>query len=416
MIEIQMEINTENYLWCNEALLIRVKGGQSALTNISSDVDYDDYDVRSALMLNGKPLVQGKYPVCPTCSALLARGYGIEKIDCPELQFIRDKINEKYKGLRTAIRNITPILELLDDGFYIIADAKLYPTDGTDHYFANVPDSLSTVIATCCEYYDHVFLTTSGGFPAYLYPTQSNLALNTKRADHYLDVIDKDNAPRAIAYYHSGFICALLDGHHKAYAAAKKGCMLSALVIIPMGGTYRKHVDSEELAYFSEIMIPVKELSVDLGIKPRLKHHIQFENYHNPPVDDSDLIYRFYPTIEELTGIYAAEAEKLNITEDLVKQWIESNDTDDRYRLQAVLRYYAKKEPELAYMIAKKIIYLTPDNALFDELMYEAYRVVVDNKCDESEQIVLNYLVEHDNKCLAWEICCSYWEDVETDE
>ena len=169
MIEIQMEINTENYLWCNEAILIRVIDGKAALTTVSSDVYHDNYDVRSALMLNGKPLVQGKYPVCPTCSALLARGYGIEKIDCPELQFIRDKINEEYKGLRTAIRNITPILELLDDGFYIIADAKLYPTDGTDHYFANVPDKLSTHIASGDEIYNSEFLTVTEGFPAYIY-------------------------------------------------------------------------------------------------------------------------------------------------------------------------------------------------------------------------------------------------------
>lgn len=344
MIEIKKTINVEDYLWCNEAILIRVTGGQSALTTISSDIDYEDYDVKSVFMLNGKPLIQGKYPVCPTCSALLARGYGIDNIDCPEIKNIRDRINSEYNGINNAIDALTPLIELLDDGFYVIADAKLYPTDGTNHYFANVSDSLSRILATCDEYYNHEFLTTTDGFPAFLYPTQSNDALDIKRADHYLNVIDKVNAPRAIAYYHSGFVCGLLDGHHKAYAAAQKGCMLSTLVIIPMGGTYRKNLDSEEeFAYFSEIMIPVKDLSGDSEIKTRLKKHIHFENYHNIPIDDSNMNFRFYPTIEELTSIYAAEVEKLTITVDLVKQWIESNDTDDRYRLQAVLQYYAKK-------------------------------------------------------------------------
>ena len=416
MIEIQKPIDVENYLWCNEAILIRVTGGRSALTTISSDVDYDDYDVKSIFMLNGKPLIQGEYPVCPTCSALLARGYGIDNIDCPEIKSIRDRINSEYLGINNAIEVLTPLLELLDDGYFVIADARLYPTDGTDHYFANVPDSLSTITATCCEYYYHEFLTTSGGFPAYLYPTQSNAALDTKRADHYLDLIDKDNAPRAIAYYHSGFVCALLDGHHKAYAAAQKGCMLSALIIIPMGGTYRKYKDSEELAFFSDIMIPVKELSLDSEIKPRLKHRIQFENYHNQPIDDSDLNFRYYPTIEELTGIYTAEAEKLTITEDLVKHWIESSDTEDRYRLQAVLRYYAKKEPEQAFMIAKTVISHTPESAISDHLLAESYNVIVKNKCEESEQIVLDYMVNHDSKCLLWDLCSSYWEDVKNDD
>ena len=416
MIEIQKPIDVENHLWCNEAILIRVTGGRSALTTISSDVDYDDYDVKSIFMLNGKPLIQGEYPVCPTCSALLARGYGIDNIDCPEIKSIRDRINSEYLGINNAIEVLTPLLELLDDGYFVIADARLYPTDGTYHYFANVPDSLSTITATCCEYYNHEFLTTSGGFPAYLYPTQSNASLDTKRADHYLDLIDKDNAPRAIAYYHSGFVCALLDGHHKAYAAAQKGCMLSALIIIPMGGTYRKHLDSEELAFFSEIMIPVKELSLDSEIKPRLKRRIQFENYQNQPIYEGDLTFRFYPTIEELTGIYAAEVEKLTITEDLVKQWIESRDTEDRYRLQAVLRYYAKKEPELAFMIAKTVIGYTSESAIFDDLLAESYSVIVNNKCEESEQIVLDYMVNHDSKCLLWDLCSSYWEDVKNDD
>ena len=99
-------------------------------------------------MLNGKPLIQGKYPVCPTCSALLARGYGVDNIDCPEIKSIRDRINSEYLGINNAIEVLTPLLELLDDGYFVIADARLYPTDGTDHYFANVPDSLSTITAT----------------------------------------------------------------------------------------------------------------------------------------------------------------------------------------------------------------------------------------------------------------------------
>ncbi len=416
MIEIQKTINAENYLWCNEAILVRVTGGRSALTTISSDVDYDDYDIKSVLMLNGKPLVQGEYPICPTCSALLARGYGIDNIDCPEIKGIRDRINSEYNGINNAIAALTPLLELLDDGYYVIADARLYPTDGTDRYFANVPDSLSTITATCCEYYNHEFLTTSGGFPAYLYPTQSNTALNTQRADDYLNVIDKDNAPRAIAYYHSGFVCALLDGHHKAYAAAKKGCMLSTLVIIPMDGTYRKHLEAEELACFSEITIPIKELTGYSGISPRSGQHIQFESYHNPPIYDSDLNLKFYPTIEELTGIYAAKAEKLTITEDLVKQWIKSNDTNDRYRLQAVLRYYAKKEPELAFMIAKIVIDHTYENAMFNDLLAVSYNIIVNNKCEESEQIVLDYMVKRNSKSLLWDLCSSYWEDVKNDD
>ena len=109
MIELHKIIDTDKYLWCRDAALIRVIDGKSALTKISSDYT-DDYNVNSVLLLNGKPIVQGEYPVCPPCSALLARGYGIEKIDCEELKTIRQKINSVYTDLQTSIRNIEPIL------------------------------------------------------------------------------------------------------------------------------------------------------------------------------------------------------------------------------------------------------------------------------------------------------------------
>ena len=411
MIEYQRRINTDNYLWCDDAVLIRIAGGKSALKQIRSDVNYDDYDYKSVLMLNGKPLVQGEFPVCPTCSALLARGYGIEKIDCKELQEIRDKINSDYTDIESAAANIAPLLDLLEDGYYVIADAKLYPTDGSTHYYANVPDKLSLHIASCEQFFNHDFLTAVGGFPAYLYPTQSNATLDIQRAEHYSETIDKANAPRAIAYYDTGFVCALLDGHHKAYAAAVKGCMLSSLVIIPMGGIFKQIGSPEEYAFFSEIMIPVKELPCFYGLKAGAFRQIEIETYPNQPIDEGGLCFAFYPTISELTGIYSAGEERTVITEDLIRQWVTAGTDEDRDKAKCVLLYYAKQHPAEAYMIARTIVLHAPDSLLFNDLMTESYRIIVRNKCEESEQIVLDYMIRHDKNSPAWDICSSYWGD-----
>ncbi len=416
MIELQKIIDTDKYLWCRDAALVRVIGGKSALTSISSDYtdDYtDDYAVNSVLLLNGKPIVQGEYPVCPTCSALLARGYGIENTDCEELQIIRKKINSAYVDFQTSIQNMEPILNLLDDGYYVIADAKIYPTDGNNRFFTNVPDKLSHITASCSEYYNSDFLTVVDGFPAFLYPTQSNAALNLKRADYYFDRIDKGNAPRAIAYYDNGFICALLDGHHKAYAAAKKGCPLSTLVIIPMSCTYKEHNSSIEYACFSEIIIPLAELTAYRRNKPQLKQTIRFYDFHNEPIAENNFDFSHYPTIDELAGIYAAGLENITVTKKLIKQWIKSSDIDDQIRLKCLLQYYAKRSPQQAYTIAKTVVTLAPETERFNDLILIAYKIIVANKNDEAEQIVLDYMVNHDNKSSAWDICSSYWEDVE---
>ena len=65
----------------------------------------------------------------------------------------------------------------------------------------NVPDKLTYNEAVTRDYYNHDYITVSECFPAYLYPTQSNKYLNITRSREYCDIIDKDNAPRAIAYY-----------------------------------------------------------------------------------------------------------------------------------------------------------------------------------------------------------------------
>ena len=133
-LEIIKELNMEEYSWCNSAVLTELSDGKGVLTSVTTDYD-EDYRQKSTLLLNGKPLIQGEYPICPTCSAMIARGYGIEKIDTPELQKIRDKVNSPFVSLRTAIENIKSIIGLLDDGYYVIADAMLYPTDGKNHFF-----------------------------------------------------------------------------------------------------------------------------------------------------------------------------------------------------------------------------------------------------------------------------------------
>lgn len=409
MIEFQKMIDTEKHLWCREAALVCVTGGRGALTSAWYE-ETDDYTVKSHLLLNGKPIVQGEYPVCPTCCALLARGYGIEKTDCEELKMIRDKINSDYTDFRTALQNIEPILDLLDDGYYVIADAKLYPTDGSGHFFMNVPDKLSDIDAARDKYYNHELLNIAEGFPAYIYPTQSNSALKVEQTNFYLEKIDKDYAPRAVAYYDYGFVCDLLDGHHKAYAAAMKGCTLSALVIIHFGGVYQKYLGSDKYAGFADFRIPISELD-DISYKIcREKLPFDFKEYHNEPISEEDLKLGSYPTADELAGLYSAEVENIDFTPEIVEKWIKSSDSDNHERLRCALRFYAKQLPEQAYMIAKTIVSLSGGIPDYEELIVLSYKVIVSHKCEEAEQIVLDYIVAHDSKSAAWEICNSYWD------
>lgn len=404
MIELKKVIDTREYLWCRSAALVRVMQGKGVLEHIYTK-ETDDYTILSSLQLCGRPIMQAKYPLCPTCSALLARGCGIEDVNCAALREIRDRINAPYTGLNTAVLNISPILHLLTDGYYVVADAELYPTDGGSRFFMNVPDKLTNIEASCDCYYDHNFITGVDGFPAYIYPTQSNAALSPERAAYYMDIIDSPDAPRAIAYYDSGFICALLDGHHKAYAAALKGCSLSALVIIRLTGI-RRYKD-RETACFSEIELPLSDLD-GYEEKPFTPHSVDITEYHNSPVPETDMNFSSYPALSELAGIYAAGTQSTEVTPALALEWLQSTDRSDTLRLMYMLSYLAKRSPDRALDIAAAVAPHLPASDQYRHLIRTVYRTIVNNPSEASEKLVTDYLIEHSRSDPAWDICLSY--------
>lgn len=408
-LEIIKEINTKEKRWCDSAVLVYVKGGNSQLKTVSSKDywDNDDNYSLSHVMLNGKPIVQSNIPFCPTCSGMLARGYGIENIDTPELNEIRDKINAPFVDLQKSIEDIKPILGLLEDGYYIIADAMLYPTDGEDRFFMNVPDKLTYNEAVTQDYYNHDYITVSHCFPSYLYPTQSNKYLNIKRSREYYDVIDKDNAPRAICYHHYGFMCALLDGHHKAYAAAMKGVRLHSLIIIPCQYVLTKiYKNTERYGVFADINISMTELP-DYKAKNWTDDSLSIINYtDNIKISETGLILECYPNIDELTGFILSELGDIEITEELVDKWLIRNSYDDQCKLKYALGYFAKTDIQKAMMIAREII--KSDNSSY-YLKDTAMRFIVRHKSDESEQIAIDYIIDHEPNDPIYKIADGYW-------
>lgn len=408
-LEIIKEINTKEKRWCDSAVLVYVKGGNSRLTTDTSKELWgnDDNYSLSHVMLNGKPIVQSNIPFCPTCSGMLARGYGIENIDTPELNDIRNKINAPFVDLHKSIEDIKPILGLLEDGYYIIADAMLYPTDGEDRFFMNTPDGLTYNQAATQDYYNHDYVSVSEGFPAYLYPTQSNKYLNITRSREYCDIIDKDNAPRAICYHHYGFMCALLDGHHKAYAAAMKGVRLHSLIIIPCQYVLtRINKNTERYGVFADINISMTELPY-YKADNRTDDSLSIVNYpDNIKISETGLILECYPNIDELTGFILSELEDIEITEELVNNWLIRNSYDDQNKLKYALGYFAKTDIQKAMMIAKEI--LRSDSSSF-YLKETAMSFIVRHKSDESEQLVIDYIIDHEPGDTVYKIADGYW-------
>ncbi len=418
-IQIVQLINVSEIEWCNEAVLIYVKNGKGTLTHRISEVD-EEYSSFYQLMLNDKPIIQGKYSSCPTCAGMLATGYGIENIHSEELKRVRECMNSEYKGIIDSAESIKSLLGLLNDGYYVLADVQLFPSDGQGTFFYSVPNELTYNKATCSQYYDPEFYSSVDGFPAYIYPTQSSELINEERVEEYIGRMRLNiNPPRGLAYYETGFMCALLDGHHKACAASALGKRLSCLTIISPDRFYFaagvKYAAGDTLLE----KVGFAGITVDVGHGAKLKDYspargVREKDIHIPLYDltgrkfPNHYINR-YPTIQTMAGIINAEIDvKANAVE-YAKTLISSNDEECAIKLDYLMKYLSEYRKEEAYSIAKMILD-QEDEYYLKSAQKSAIKELLNHRNDETEQYMIDYLANHNSKDPCWDLVSSYWE------
>lgn len=389
-----------------DALLIRVRNGLSVLTRVYGAYTSED-EIENALLLHGKPLLFAESPLSPTMSGMLARGYGREPYD---FAAVRDRINAPFTGLADAADRLRPLLSLLEDGWYILADTAQYPTNGESRFFANVPNDMTYALPTVEEMECPDMSNWVKSFPAYLYPSQPNAYLDPERAAYYAEMIESPDAPRAVAYHFDGYISLLLDGHHKAYAAAMRGAAVPCITIIPFSSIMTDCTDRDHIRrfwYFGPVAIPAEKIP-DLQLKPR--HTVQSLPARKPaantPVPAEMLQLSRYPDFRAL-GVYTASVRK---KESFPETWTEQAMRNEPERYSLLLEYYAHTEPETGASMAKHVL---RQNELPADLQYSAFTVLLGHRSPETEQFFIDYLVTHGRDAACRDIVLSYWDDTD---
>ena len=223
--------------WCRDALLLHVRGTgalhwETSRTPLETDPTYE-WDC--CLTLRGTPLMSWRAPVCETCASWLCTGWGLDTAECPELDALRETLNGGFARLEDAVPALSPLLELLPEGVYVLAESDAYPTDGCGQFFWNVPDWLESNPATGAVYlndddYEYQYERLP---PVFLYPSQRRSRLNMERVEYYKTRFQQDGPlPHGIALYVTEGMSVLLDGHHKAAAAALLGRTLPCLTVL----------------------------------------------------------------------------------------------------------------------------------------------------------------------------------------
>lgn len=252
--------------WCRDALLLYIRGtGAFRWERRLLPAKADPYETPLCLTLRGTPLLSWLAAVCETSESWLRTGWGLDTAECPELDALRETLNGGFTQLEDAVPALSPLLELLRSGVYVLAESDAYPADGCGQFFWNVSDCLEPNPATGAVYlndddYDYQYERLP---PVFLYPSQRRSRLDMERVEYYKERFQQEGSlPHGIALYVGVGMSVLLDGHHKAAAAALLGRMLPCLTVLPLG--YYRLDNPKQSACFGPIVVPVEDIS---GVK-----------------------------------------------------------------------------------------------------------------------------------------------------
>ncbi len=247
--------------WGGDGIVFYLKNGKGILRQ-----KYGSNETQglSCLVYDNIPLnkFHGEEYFCPTCEKLISAGYGLDKANDYTISKLRETLNQPFVSLEQSLQNLEPLLGLLPTGYYALTDIELFPTDGDGNFFWTIGNNPILNKATCTIYDNGNW---SEGGPKYILPTQPPRLFNKDTAEFYRC---NDNY-RGIAYFLDGYLCALLDGHHKAVAAAMEKRPLKTLVILPTTGVLFPNKDqgskggliiSGQTLYKNELLSSIKKV------------------------------------------------------------------------------------------------------------------------------------------------------------
>ena len=411
---LDMAVDTSEMINIKDSRVVYINGA-GKLKTFFSDGYYP-----AKIRLNGIPLVRINSPYCPTSNSLLATGYGIENANCQELMEIQKEINADFISLENSIKAMEPLLKLFETGFYLIAEAECYPTDGNGNFFWNVPNEFTDSPATGLAYLKDSDTDTSYVFnqPVYLYPTQTTDCYNEERVEYYIDKFN--NEPRAIVYNFGGFINFVIDGHHKACAAALLGKPLKCLLIIK--GEYSQNYGEDNQIFLNFLSSNIRKEDIPIKYQPFLKE--KEKNWGSMIINEGTVNKRQwedkyinsvkkYPSlIEYATKVDDLIYENIEISDELINYCLINFDMDSQVKARKIFRNLEFLDMEKAKDFAVRYAKASLKQEISNKLKLVIYNFLVNMKNNtEVEQIFIDYIVcNEDRDDPVLELINSYWK------
>lgn len=123
--------------------LVRVRNGQGRFVDGVNHVGPENGSLLyRCVSLDGQPLVQMRDTEHPGVYGYgkISPGAGLEHIDCEEMRRVSDSFpgDEPYQGFQDAFGKLKPLFSLMHDGYYMLVDTYMCPTDGGNRIFWDI--------------------------------------------------------------------------------------------------------------------------------------------------------------------------------------------------------------------------------------------------------------------------------------
>ena len=425
---VDVEVDTSEMINIKDSRVVYINGA-GKLREVRKEVKNLKNGYLSQIRLNNVPLIQMNKEYIPTIESLLATGYGIENANCKEILEIQGKINSDFISLENSIKTMTPLLKLLDNGFYMIADAEWYPTDGNGNFFWNVPNNMVLNPATAEKCLIDNDFTYIAGQPAYLYPTQTTDVYNPERIEYYIEKLKKmndNNEPRAIVYNFGQFINFIIDGHHKACAAALLGKPLKCILIKKAGyfSSYEKGKWISKLYFFSIFEKAILK-NIPKKYLPFKKNEMEIEKLNEIKLENGKVNKRKwenkyldsvknFPSLEKYANIVNASINfEFKITDELIKKYVNTFDENSQEMMKKIIYILMYTESlEKFQKIVIKYAKNSLNHKIDKDLKLMIYNILFQIKNNtEVEQIFIDYIVyNEDRDDPVLKLANSYWK------
>ena len=306
----------------------------------------------------------------------------------------------------------------------MIAEAECYPTDGNGNFFWNIPNEFTDSPATGLAYLKDSDTDTYCVFnqPVYLYPTQTTDCYNEERVKYYINKFNNadNNEPRAIVYNFGGFINFIIDGHHKACAAALLGKPLKCLLIIK--GEYSQNYGEDNQIFLNFLSSNIRKEDIPIKYQPFLKE--KEKNWGSILINEGTVNKRQwedkytnsakkYPSlIEYATKVDDLIYENIEINDELINYCLINFDIDSQVKARKIFRNLELLNVEKAKDFAVRYAKASLKQEISNKLKLVIYNFLVNMKNDtEVEQIFIDYIVcNEDRDDPVLELINSYWK------